>query len=281
MKGIYSVATLAFFILITVSCRTSDRDLDTSTGSSISAWTAMNHFHNIMREVHRVAQVDSVLNNIPVADAIVPSICIDSIKRVPDTGPFPIDLSIHYSQINSCSSPLHRDGVINANFSSSYSNLGTVITITLDDYSVKNVFVSGEIKMEVVNSVKDSLAFLVSITNGKIEDTNKPGKNISYFEGTLSYINYAGRKTIPTTDDDFVIEGTGNGIAENGVIYSYKTEDQLILLATCDYERFGSFRLSAPNTQDRICNVNEGDACDNFMLVTIPPANGSQRVEIK
>jgi hypothetical protein len=94
-------------------------------------------------------------------------------------------------------------------------------------------------------------------------------------------MNDEGRKTIPTSDDNFRIQGTGNGMAENGVIYSYIIENDMVLLVPCELERFGSFRLSAPNTSDRICNVNEGEDCNKKMLVTIEPSNGSQLVEIK
>lgn len=280
MKGLLS-GLMAMALLFTVSCKNSDRDLDSSTGSSVSAWTSMNHFHNIMREVHKVAQVDSVLNGVNPADAILPSNCMDSLIRTPNLGPFPIDVEIFYSDFKSCDGEKNKSGKINATFSGSYSDIGTEVDVTLTDYIVDNVAISGNIKMTVIKSVIDSLIFDVKITNGSFLDMDKPGKNQSYFDATLVFNNSTGRKTIPTTDDNFVITGTGNGIAENGVIYSYKIENEMVLLPDCQYEEFGSFRLSAPNTQDRVCNVNEGDGCDNIFQIAIPPANGNQVVEIK
>jgi hypothetical protein len=241
----------------------------------------MNHFHTIMREVHRVAQVDSVLNAIPVANAIAPANCMDSMNRVSDLGPFPIDLTIFYSEQKECADQRNRSGQITANFDGLYSALGTTILITLVDYKADNFLISGNITMEVVKSVIDTLGFKATIANGNITNLNKAGNNTSYFEGALSFSNTTGRKTIPTTDDNFVITGEGLGIAENGVIYTYEIENDMVLLPTCEYERFGSFRLKAPNTGDRICNVNEGDGCDRIIQVTIPPANGSQTEEME
>ncbi len=280
MKGLLS-AILAMALLFSVSCKNSDRDLDNSTGSSVSAWTSMNHFHNIMREVHRVAQVDSVLNGVNPSDALLPDNCMDSLVRTPNLGPFPIDVEIFYSDFKSCEGQRNRSGKINATFNGSYSDLGTVIDVTLTDYMVDNVSISGDIKMTVIQSVIDSLIFDVEITNGSLTDFDKPGKNQSYFDANIVFNNSTGRKTIPTNDDNFVMTGEGNGIAENGVIYSYIIENEMVLLPDCEYEQFGSFRLSAPNTQDRICNVNEGDGCDNIFQIAIPPANGNQVVEIK
>ena len=280
MKGIFSAA-LAILLLSFASCNKSDRDLDNSTGSSISSWTSMNHFHNIMREVHRVAQVDTVLNSSNPNDSLVPSNCMDSIRRTPDIGPFPIDLEIFYSETTTCPNQRNNSGKINASFDGYYSSLGTEINVSLDNYVSNNVAISGNIKMTVIKSVIDSLIFNVEIIDGSLLDMDKPAKNQSYFAANLIWNNSTGRKTGPTNDDDFVITGSGNGMAENGVIYTYVVENEMVLKPDCDYERFGSFRLSAPNTQDRICNVNEGNGCDNIFQVAIPPANGNQIVEIK
>lgn len=280
MKGILSVALVAT-LFFTSSCNKSDRDLDSSTGSCESAWTSMNHFHNIMREIHRVAQVDSVLNGVSPTDAIAPTICMDSISRTPDSGPFPITLKIYYSEDNVCTDQSNRSGVIQATFDGPYSVLGTNIEISLDEYSSDNVAISGNISMTVTEVSTDTLIFDANIIDGSLLDLDKSGKNQSYFQGNLFFTNFSGRKTTPTTDDDFRIEGTGSGLAENGVIYAYKIENEMILKAGCEYEEFGSFRLSAPHSQDRIANVNEGDGCDNIFQVAIPPGNGNQVVEIK
>lgn len=280
MKGFLSITILATLLLLG-SCRNSERDRDDSTGSAESAWNGMNHFHNIMREIHNVAQVDSILNAVPPSLAIPPVNCMDSITRVFDPVLGNMDLKIFYSETKTCPNTRNRNGTIKAVFDGTYSTLGTTITVSLDDYEADNFSISGDITMTVVTSVIDTLSFDVVIRNGKITDNYKPGNNVSYFEADLSFVNNAGRKTIPTTDDQFVITGTGNGMAENGVIYSYEIENELILIPDCEFERFGSFTLSAPNTQKRTCNLNEGDGCDKKMLVTIAPANGAQLVEMK
>ncbi|MGB1004230.1 MAG: hypothetical protein ACPGVC_08380 [Salibacteraceae bacterium] len=280
MKGILSFALLAT-ILLFGSCRESDRDRDTSTGSSVSAWNGMNHFHNIMREIHNVAQVDSTLNGVPPSDVVTPVNCMDSFNIVSGAVPGTNDLKIYYSKEKDCLGTRNRSGVITANFDGLYSAVGTTITVSLQNYEADDFSISGDISMKVVTSVIDTLSFDVEITNGKIIDNSKSGNNVSYFTANLLFINNAGRKTVPTTDDQFVVYGGGNGMAENGVIYSYTIDPELVLIPSCEFERFGTFNLSSPNAQERFCNVNEGDGCDKIMLVTIDPANGSQVVEMK
>jgi hypothetical protein len=279
MKGLLSIAFLALLISFS-SCRNSERDRDVSTESAEGLWIAANHFNNILREVHRVAAVDSVLNGIPVADALTPQSCIDSITRVPDMGPFPIDMTIFYSEEKSCTTDRERSGNIIASFDGIYGNMGTKINVTTLDYEVDGYSVSAEISMEVVYTAIDTLTFDVHITNGTITNTNKVGNNISIQSAHIKFSHFRGRKTVTTTDDDFVITGTGEGIAENGVIYTYNIGNEIVFDASCNYETFGSFILNAPDTQERIMDVGEGGGCDSKMLVTILPANGSHLVEI-
>ena len=65
------------------------------------------------------------------------------------------------------------------------------------------------------------------------------------------------------------------------MVYSFQTEFENVLTYDCGYETFGSVRLKAANQLDRILNFGEGGSCDKVMLVSIPPANGDQVVEIK
>ena len=167
-----------------------------------------------------------------------------------------------------------------ANFDGKYGDLGTKINITTQDYEVDGYTVSAEIAMEVVHVAVDTLTFDVWITNGTITNNNIPANNISIQNSHIQFSHFNGRKTITTTDDNFVITGTGEGIAENGVIYTYSTGQEIIFQATCNYETFGSYTLKATDQQDRILEVGEGGGCDSKMSVTIPPANGNQIVEI-
>lgn len=279
MSKLLSIAILSLLFTF-ASCRNSDRDRDTSTQSAEEFWIASNHFTTLMREIHKVAQVDSVLNNIPTADALKPDICNDSIVRVPNMGPFPIDLTIYYGDSTICENERNRSGKILANFDGNYATVGTTITVRTIDYKVDNFSVSAEISMKVTYSVIDTLTFDVTITNGTIIDESKGGNNISLLSGEFTFMNYSGRKSISTSDDKFLLRGKGTGAASNGVIYSAKTEFEFILDPSCNYETFGSFILSAPNQLDRNGNFGEGGECDSKMLVTIDPANGDQVVEI-
>lgn len=271
---------IAVFFITFSSCSDSDRDRDTSTESSKDAWIAINHFNTLMREVHRVASVDTVLNNVDTANARVPDVCMDSINRYPDQGPYPINLVINYNKNKTCSGHRNRDGKIYATFTGPYSSVGTKISITTQNYMVDGYAISGAIEMEVTYEAIDTLTFAVEIKNATLTNSEGIGNQTSLFESNLTFMQYTGKKTIGTDDDEFLITGAGNGMAHNGVIYTYTTEFDNILAGTCNYETFGSFRLKSANQLDRIGNYGEGGGCDNIMLVSIPPVNGDVQVEI-
>lgn len=276
MKGFI----IPIMLLSMVSCKKPPSNIDRSTQSAKDAWTGMNQFHTIMREIHRVAQVDSILNQVPSMNAIAPSICSKSITRAPDIGPFPIDLTLTYDTAVKCTGQRSRSGEIIANFSGVYSNLGTIIQISLVDYMSENYLVSGDITMNVGKRSSDTLGFNVSILNGKIIDTRKTSLNTSYISGNIYFENNTGRATVSTTDDDFSISGAGEGIASNGVTYTYTIDNTFQLQATCTYAQVGSFTLLSPNASNRVCDVSPNTQCDGIMSVSIVSYGISEKVDI-
>jgi hypothetical protein len=275
------LAFLIIGILTTfTSCRNSYRDNDTSTTSSESYWIASNQINTLLRQVHNVAIVDSVLNGVAPSEVTPLEACIDSISRIPLDGPFPIELTINYDTLNSCNFDRVRSGKIKVNFDGLYSTLGSKMTITTENYMVNNYAISAEITMELVYAVFDTLNYEVTVTNGTITDTKALGTSINHFESKINFANTTGRRTVTPADDNVIITGTGNGIATNGVIYNFTVEDENVLFSECGYETFGSTRLTASNQLDRILLFGEGSGCDKIMLVSIPPANGDQQVEL-
>lgn len=280
MNKLLAIILLGFLFTFN-SCRNSERDNDVSTGSSESYWVASNQINSIIREIHNISVGDSILNGIDPANASRPEPCVDSISLNPKTGTFPIDLTITYDTANVCSFERIRSGLLKANFDGKYGDLGTKINISTVNYMVDDYLISAEISMEVIYMVTDTLTFDVWVKNASITDTKAIGNKINFQESHIQFSHNRGRKTITTIDDQFLIVGDGEGIAQNGVVYTFQTEFDNILDHTCAYETFGSVRLKADNQLDRILNFGEGGECDKVMLVTIPPANGDQRVEIK
>lgn len=270
---------IAIPLLIISSCNKSDRDLDNSTEGAQVVWAITNHYNTLIRDVHRVAVVDSIINNVDSADVIVPEICPDSIVRYPDTGPFPIMINIHYDTI--CDSKKIKTGTVNALFDGNYSSVGTKTLITMTDYMVNNITVTAEIKMEVVASNYDSMVINVVINNGALIDNNIAGNNITLFEAAYQMVLINGKQTVTALDDDFTIAGGGEGISWNGIIYNFHIEESLSFVGSCTYETRGLFRITSPDRIDRICNLNTGNGrCDKKMLVTIPSVVENEEVSI-
>lgn len=280
MKGIYLIA-ISILLLSFSACRDSERDLDNGTDDSRDFLIAANQFSNIIREVHRVAIVDSVLNGIDSIDVLAPENCIDTFYRNPDVGPFPIDLQIVYSDSVTCDESRTKTGRINAQFSGIYTTYGTTISITPDSFELAGIFFTGKIVMQCVGKTADTIIYNVSVSDGKIVDSKVSANNVSSWEGTFQIFQYSGRTTVTSLDDNFQYNGNGSGIANNGIIYDFSNTQWVNLDASCDYEDSGEFRIVSTNSvrQDRYCKFGNG-ACDNKMTVSIPPVNGDYEVTI-
>lgn len=278
MKALFSITILTALLLFN-SCRNSDRDRDTSTMSAEEAWIAINNFNYLLREIHRTAAADSILNGVNGPLSLPPNSCIDSNILFPNSGSYPLTSMMYYSD-SICDGARSKSGIIQVNYENPYGKLGNIMEVEIQNFEVNDFLISANITMEVVYWVIDTLTFDIKITNGVIVDQSSAGNNVSIHESHLQFSQYKGRKTFTTADDDFVITGTGNGIASNGVIYTFEIMDELILEADCNYETFGSFTLHSDNSLDRVCNVGEGVGCDSKFLVSIPPVNGDHQVNI-
>jgi hypothetical protein len=277
---------LLSIILVTIlvsfsACSNSDRDRDNSTQAAQEFWISTNHFTNIFREVHRVAIVDSIIAG-RGSSAIYPEVCLDSFSRSPNMNAFPIDLSIFYGINHTCEGERNRSGKLVATFDKVYPDSGSIVTITTVDYQIDGFIISAEMEVKITSSTPWLVEFDVTVKNGKIINTNEPGTKISLAEAKYKISSVDGMGTITTSDDDFKFDGSGNGMASNGVTYTCTSETTTFLFADCNYESSGSFRIKAPNQQDRICNFNEADGagCNSKMVVYIPPTNGDIIVEI-
>lgn len=279
MKGIFAILFACTLISIS-SCRNSDRDLDSGTDTAKEYWVAVNNYANLIRMVHQVAVVDTVLMGIDSADAIPPEICLDTFTRVPDTGPFPIDLNIVFSDSTSCPGTKLATDTLKARFSGLHSQYGTKIIINPYHYKYDDYLITGFITWTVKYITTDTIAYDVTIQEGLIEDLRKSGNNKSYCSGTFTFYQSSGRKTVTSLDDDFLYVGDATGLAQNGVYYTATGSEWFSLPAGCFYETSGISTIVSENRQNRILDLG-GGGCNNKMVVSIPPANGNYDVTIR
>lgn len=270
---------IAILLFSFSSCRNSERDLDVSTTSSHDFWVATNHFSTIFREVHKVAIVDSLIAG-RGTNALYPEVCLDSFNREPFNGSFPMNLNIFYSQTKECTDERNRSGELNATFSQNYPDSGSVITIKTSNYEVDGFKVSADFSITITSSSPWLVEYNVTVKNGQVVNTNLPGNNTILEDCYFKIASVEGLTTITSLDDDFKYTGSGNGMASNGVIYTYENESNIFLYANCNYETSGIFIVKSTEQQDRHCNFSVEDACNSKMLVSILPANGDQLVEI-
>lgn len=270
------------FLLCITSCRNSDRDNDTAVEYTKSFWSNTNKVHHVLRQIHGVALVDSVVNG-NMVDTITSTVCFDSLTYQHDNKFFPVypnELQIHFSDTVVCANtPLHT-GTIIANFSGPYEQVGTEIQVTFDKYTHEGVEITGELSMELYLNQFDSLAYNVTFNGLTFTDLNKAAYNKSYLSGTVQWVRWIGNNTPEADDDDFTISGIGNGTSYDGVVYTYVNNLPVLMFHDCNYSASGDYILSTANNSDRICNFGDG-SCDNKMLVTIEPEVADIEVSIK
>lgn len=262
-------------------CRKSDRDDDTHMEFTRSFWSNTNKVHHVLRQIHGVAIVDSLING-NGNSSIVSEVCFDSVTYLDSNMGLPIfpnQLNIHFSETVVCENTRIQSGSILTTFSGPYEQVGTQIDVSFDNYRTDDIEIQGNMTMTLYKNKFDSLAFNVTFDNLTFIDHDKAALNISHLTGTIQWVRWIGNSTPEATDDDFTISAVGQGMAYNGVIYNYESELPVLFFAECNFESSGSYVLSTPNSADRICNFGDG-TCDNKMLVTIEPGVADTEVEI-
>ena len=145
-RALALVVTVGF--LAVSGCRDSHRDKDTETVASHDNALAEVLLYDMYKQVHKVAALDSVLNN-DTMDVWNLDVCLDS-AILSDTLPiFPIDVVLYFgAQARECSDGRTRSGRLEATFSGKLKNKFTKITVKPVGYFVDDIRVKGEFVFE-------------------------------------------------------------------------------------------------------------------------------------
>ena len=201
---------------------------------------------------------------------------------------FPLTLTIDFgagcTAINTnLGTSITRRGVVNAVFSGPYTQQGSTVTVTTNNYFVNDYKIDGTkiIENQGENNT-GNLEFSVIVTNGVI---TKPDGGIINWASTRTHEWIAGSSTNVVTDgidgicdDVYLIRGTGNGTISNGTTYSLETLQDLrkevccrrltdgVLEYTVNGSTLGTINYETDQCTDLTANV---EILDNQFVVII------------
>lgn len=256
MKKITYLAAIAFIglALSFASCKKDSTDsIDVETQSSSDNYLADHQINDELKQVDEAA----ANNNLGKAG---PTVTIDSTST-------PKVMTIDYGTGTICNDGKLRSGKLIVTWTGRYREVGTVITITTNNFYQNGNQIEGT--KTVTNNGRNTngnLNYSISVSSSRIRTVD--GKSRTW-NSTRNREWVAGENTLTPTDDVYLITGTANGINANGLSYTANITQALRFDLSCQYRlTAGEIELTPQGKQVRIINYGTG-GCDNSFTVKI------------
>lgn len=267
-----SIIVLVFIFFVLLSCRKSDRDLDTTIVISKDVLFAENLFDDLFKQIHSVIMQDSLKGN--SANLSKVEVCIDTFTVKTGIGNgFPKELTVDFGVTETtCSDGKSRKGKLLAHFTDNYLVAGSKMTLTPENYYVNGTQIKG--KRTVTSRGKNSdgiYSFEIKDENGEItnEIDNITWTSLKTYKWTI------GQTSAKVGDDTFTITKlNANGTATKGTSYETEVINDIAYKLNCNWKTSGNLRISPSNLSPR--DVNYGitsSVCDGEVVITL---NGIQ-----
>ena len=254
-------------LLLTTGCRKfSDKNILAASNNSV----AIKVFDDIFNQVDQIASVDTNLTTISDSSWVVNNSVCTTVTLEPMGTTFPKTLTIDFG--DGCVGPdgVSRSGKIMAVFSRKYSEEGSEITVTLEDYKTGQYAVSGT--KVITNGGENGSGNTVFNVDVKAATVAWGDASISW-ESTLTRTWVEGAETnffTPDTsggslgwsafsDDVYEITGTASGNDRNGHPYSMEISAPLVVQVGCAYIGSGVLTISPANYDDGTVDYGNGD----------------------
>jgi hypothetical protein len=219
-------------------------------------------------KVAEAAISDSSLNKSNLFKSNFGSCATFSITPPASSPTFPKTLVVDFG-VDGCADAagITRKGKITVTLSDKYRNVGSVATLTTDNYYVQ------EYKVEGVKTVtnkgenaRGNLEYSVEIKNGKV---TYPNGDITTLESSRLREWVEGQNTVLNPFDDvYSITGTANGNSREQRKYTLTITSPLIIQLNCRWIKKGALEIQPEDLKLRVVDYGDG-ACDNDATVTI------------
>lgn len=254
---------ILFIVFLTVSLlfsckKRKDMYRDTSSDNAL-AETFFNDIYN---------QVDNAVKSSPQANGRVKGGSCPVITITPaDTISFPKVITIDFGDGCVGIGGRTRTGKIICNMSGRYKNPGTVISISLDNYTVNGNKIEGT--KTVTNTGRNTsgnLVYSIEVTNAKIITE----------DGTITWNSSRKREWIAgentpypnLTDDVYLITGNANGTNRSGNKFTMEIIKPLRVELSCKNIVSGIIKLKPENLPERELDYGDG-TCDDIAILKI------------
>lgn len=192
-----------------------------------------------------------------------------------NNGNFPMTLTIDFGTGCTDGYGVVRRGKIIGVFSGRYTDAGTRIDVSFNNYFVNNHKVEG--LKTITNqgrNAQQKLVYSVVDDNGRI---TKPDGGIITWESTRSHVWDQGENTLLfVCDDVYAITGTASGEISDGTPYSIRTQAAVKKNVCCPYLSEGIVTYSVDGTDVATVDYG-GGTCDGLANATV---NGNTYVII-
>jgi hypothetical protein len=262
MKKLFLIALASCFIFI--GCKKSDRDDDTSTNSTEDYAFSTSLVYDIFKTIHQASSTSQGIVSSTTVDSTSVFGC-DTI--IFDGSTNPKTLSVNF---NNCSSSTDtRNGSINVSYNGLYDVLGTVTTISFNDYTFNDfAFVSGTISYQYNGLVNNYPTY--SITFNEVKIRNNQNQKV-FYSGSYQLAIIDGGLTPLFNDDVYEITGSTTGRVFKGNAFSAQIVDKLTINGNCNWVSSGQALVKPESKTTRALNFGSG--CDNKITVTLYDIN--------
>jgi hypothetical protein len=198
--------------------------------------------------------------------------CATTTHTMDTLGTFPDTVRVDYGTSCVGLDGRTRSGALVIIFSGRWRDIGTVVTVTSDNYSVNNYSVVGSqtITVNQLNAANNP-SYTISTANAQI--TNPQGetatwscnKTFEWVEGVST--SFASNGSTGVTDDVFHITGSANGTSRQGTSYSATITNRLVRRMDCRWLTAGTVEITPTGGDARTIDFGDG-TCDNQATVS-------------
>ena len=247
-------------LIATMSLISCERDRMETKASTIGveSSTAENLFADMYNVVDNVSSTTAGIREEEFG-------CIDTI--IADTTASPRTLIIDFGNDNCVGADGRvRNGQIHITYSGRYREVGTIITMSTENYSVNGYLVSGTHTVTNLGpSIEGQLVFSVEV-DGEI--TAPDSSWTSSWQSSRTRIWIEGQNTPTIWDDVYSITGTTSGINRNDVYYDANITVPLRAEVGCRWIVSGAIMIQPEGMAVRLIDFGNGE-CNNGITVTV------------
>jgi hypothetical protein len=258
MKTTFSLALIALAITATLfSCRRS-REREFGNGISTDDGTAENLFGDVFKVVDEVSASTAGIRENEIG-------CIDTI--IVDTLSTPRSVTIDFGSDDCVGNDGRtRKGILFITYTGRYREVGSVITITTDNYSVDGYLIEGSKVIENLGLNESGQLHYSIMVDGGITAPNNAWEILWQANRIRTWVE--GQSTPNIWDDAYLISGSGSGINRNDVAYTTSITVPLRAEVGCRWIVSGALTIDPDGYAERFIDFGNGE-CNNGIFVTV------------